>query len=284
MLTVPAPVTLSSQGSASVAAGTGAIAAFLSSASARDIVDGAVAVTNDAPATFAVGTTGVTFSASDSAGNLVTAKSTVTIAKEAVSPSKPLDRTPPDDVRSLSAKSGDRAVTLNWQRPRADDFDHVVISRSTRSLADQPVYTGPTFRYVDRNLTNGVDYRYVVISYDHAGNRAAGVAIVAAPKVLMLVSPPDGARLRRPPLLRWRPVAGADYYNVQLFRGRTKMLTIWPVKTAFQLQSSWPYGGHRELLAPGLYRWYVFPGYGPRSANKYGAVLGPSTFALVKGN
>jgi hypothetical protein len=29
-----------------------------------------------------------------------------------------------------------------------------------------------------------------------------------------------------------------------------------------------------------VYRWYVWPGVGPRSANRYGPVLGGSTFTV----
>ena len=283
VLTVPAAISVSSSGADSVPASNAAIAAFLGGATARDIVDGSVTVTNDAPGTFAVGTTTVSFSAKDKSGNASTGRSTVTVTKAAVAPAKPVDRVPPDDVRGLSVKAGDRTITLAWQRPLAPDFDHVVVTRSSKTSPEKQVYSGPARRYVDRGLTNGVDYRYVVVSYDRAGNRAAGIAAVAAPKVEMLVSPADGARVTAPPLLRWRAVAGASYYNLQLFRGRTKILTVWPTATQLQLTSAWRYSGHTEHLAPGYqYRWYVFPGFGPRSAEKYGAVLGPSTFVLGK--
>ncbi len=281
VLTAPARIVVSSHGGESVPTATAAIAGFLAGASASDIVDGVVKVTNDAPGGFAVGTTTVTFTARDMAGNSVTAKSTVTVTRESVAAAKPLDRAPPDNVRGLSAKSSDRMVTLIWRRPRAGDFDHVVVSRSTRGSPERRVYAGPALRYADRNLKNGVDYRYVVVSYDRAGNRAAGIAIVAAPKLEMLIGPPDAARVTRAPLLRWRSVAGATYYNVQLFRGRKKILTAWPVRTQLRLSASWLYGGHLEHLTPGLYHWYVFPGMGPRSASRYGPALGPSTFSLV---
>jgi hypothetical protein len=55
------------------------IQAFLAGATATDNVEGAVAVTNDAPATFALGATVVTFTASDGSGNTGTAQATVTV-------------------------------------------------------------------------------------------------------------------------------------------------------------------------------------------------------------
>ncbi len=283
VLTVPGPITVSSQGGESVATSAAAIAAFLGGATARDIIDGALPVTNDAQAVFGLGTTTVTFAATDKAGNSVTSRSTVTVVKEAVPPTAPLDRTPPDDVRGLRARAGVGNVTLNWQRPGAPDFDHVVILRSTRTSTERPVYTGASLRYVDRSLTGGVDYRYVVVTYDHAGNRSAGVAALAAPKALMLLSPADGARLTRPPLLRWVHVEGASYYNVQLLLGNVKVLSAWLTATQLQLSSRWVYAGRHRRLAQGFYRWYVFPGFGPRSANKYGPTLGGSTFWVVAG-
>jgi len=46
------------------------------------------------------------------------------------------------------------------------------------------------------------------------------------------------------------------------------------------LKRSWTYAGHRYRLSPGRYRWYVWPGRGPRSANRYGRLLGSSSFIL----
>ncbi len=53
--------------------------AILGSATAIDLVDGSVTVTNDAPASFPVGITLVTYSATDLAGNIATATQKVTI-------------------------------------------------------------------------------------------------------------------------------------------------------------------------------------------------------------
>ena len=51
----------------------------LGSATATDLVDGSILVSNDAPATFPVGTTTVTYSATDASSNTATATQTVTI-------------------------------------------------------------------------------------------------------------------------------------------------------------------------------------------------------------
>ena len=289
VLTVPAPVTVSSAGAENLPAT--AVAAFLTSAVASDLVDGKLPVKVEAPAVFGVGTTTVKFSTADKSGNSVTLPSTITVVKEAVAPSTPLDRTPPDNVRGLSAKAGDRSVALRWKPPADKDFAHVVIGRTTpvtpanqsTGPTETTVYKGPAKQFVDRRLTNGVDYRYVVVSYDQAGNRSAGVAIVSAPKTVMLVSPSDGARVTKPPHLRWVFVPGATFYNVQLFRGplRIKVMTTWPAANHLQLPSKWVYAGRRQKLVPGLYRWIVWPGFGRQVAKNYGPLLGESSFTVA---
>src|SRR5919109_66561 len=96
-----------------------------------------------------------------------------------------------------------------------------------------------------------------------------------------LFAPAAGARVTSPPLLRWRPVRRATYYNIQLYRAGRKLLTAWPRRTRFQLRSSWRFAGREQRLTPGTYRWYVWPGYGPTSARKYGRMLGTSTFVVT---
>ena len=70
--------------------------------------------------------------------------------------------------------------------------------------------------------------------------------------------------------LTWPKSKGANYYNVQLFRGGHKVLTAWPVTPRFKLPHAWTFSGHRETLARGTYKWYVWPGHGARAAARYG--------------
>jgi hypothetical protein len=284
VLSVPAPITVSSGGSSTLAATDPTISAFLGAASARDIVSGTIPVANNAPASFPLGTTTVTFTARDGAGNTVTNTSSVTVVTQPVAAPKIVDRTPPDDVRGVTVTVGNRLLKLSWKRPLATDFDHVRITRSSTApgAAETPVYTGAGVAFIDRRVLNGTDYRYVIVSYDRAGNRSAGIAVVAAPKAPLLVRPADGARMAQPPTLLWVPTKGAAYYNVQLFRGARKIFSAWPIVDRLKLASSWRYLGRRFQLTPGLYRWYVFPGFGARSQAKYGPVLGSSTFVVVK--
>jgi hypothetical protein len=133
-----------------------------------------------------------------------------------------------------------------------------------------------------------------VTAFDQAGNaaarglRAQAIRTVSRPSrpasaASALRGPAPGARLRIPPVLRWSPVAKATYYNVQLFRDGKKILTLWPTKPLLQVPSSWRYAGTTFRLTPGVYRWYVWPGFGTRSANRYGKLLGTRTFVVVRG-
>jgi hypothetical protein len=89
---------------------------------------------------------------------------------------------------------------------------------------------------------------------------------------------PPAAPAALPPLLRWHRARGARYYNVQLFRGRKKILSAWPAHPRFQLKKSWRFHGHRYRLTRGRYRWYAWPGFGPRAAARFGNRIGAGTF------
>ena len=148
-----------------------------------------------------------------------------------------------------------------------------------RSVLDV-VYRGSAASFTDRNVVDGVEYRYVVVAVDKNGNASTGVAVVAQPKLLMLRSPKNGTVVNKPPKLVWLAAAKATYYNVQLFRGSTKILSAWPKKTTLALQRTWKYKATRYRLAAGAYTWYVWPGFGAISDVKYGTLLGSSSFTV----
>ena len=107
-------------------------------------------------------------------------------------------------------------------------------------------------------------YRYWVSARDPAGN-VTSQTVSATPSRLV---PVNGARLRGPPLLQWPKVKRAGYYNAQLYRGSRKVLSAWPARARLQLPRSWNFGGQRYRLATGHYRWYVWPGFGSRTARR----------------
>jgi len=95
-----------------------------------------------------------------------------------------------------------------------------------------------------------------------------------------LYSPVGGAVVHNPPLLAWRSVAGATYYNLQLFRGSRKILSVWPVSPRYPLSRAWTFRGKTVRLTRGAYQWRVWPGLGKKTAHKYGPLIGHSTFVV----
>ena len=266
-----------------------AVKAFLEVAGASDLVDEHPVVTNDAPALLPVGPNAITFVARDAAGNEARGKSTLTVRPKPPPgtpqlPPPQVDRTPPGDVVGLKVKVGNAVIRMTWKKPTANDFDHVEIARSATEpgAPASTVYRGTGTSYVDRSVRNGIEYRYLVVSVDRAGNVSDGVAVAAMPKRALLLSPADGAKLKKAPKLTWVAAANAHYYNVQLFRGKAKILSAWPTATTLALHRTWTFSRRKYRLTRGTYRWYVWPGVGARADARYGPVLGTSSFQIVR--
>jgi hypothetical protein len=49
-----------------------------------------------------------------------------------------------------------------------------------------------------------------------------------------------------------------------------------------KLKRTWKYQGRRYTLSKGVYRWYVWPGFGARSAVDYGELLGSNGFEMTR--
>jgi hypothetical protein len=186
------------------------------------------------------------------------------------------DATPPV-VRRVTAKAGNRRIDLHWFASADTKIVEVTRAPGARGASTSTVYRGPAVRYRDTGLRIGAAYRYTVKGFDEAGNSASKTLAVTATGALL--SPVPGARVRSAPLLVWTRVKGARYYNLQLVRGR-KIFSAWPTSPHFRLRRSWVFNGHRYHLHRGVYRWYVWPGFGTLSANKYGSQLGGSSFVF----
>jgi hypothetical protein len=105
--------------------------------------------------------------------------------------------------------------------------------------------------------------------------------VSGAPRLLALFAPPPNAHVLSPPLLRWLPAKSASYYNVQLFHNGQKVLSAWPRSPMLRLRSTWRFQRREYRLAPGAYRWYVWPAYGRRALARYGSLLGQSAFSVA---
>ena len=187
------------------------------------------------------------------------------------------DATPPT-VGSVTAKHGNRSVLLAWTES-ADTKTNQVTRTAGPSDPGKVVYTGTDKTFRDTGLRVGTEYRYTVTAYDQAANAAANTLVVTATG--QLITPVPGQRVTTSPLhLAWLPKKGASYYNVQLIRGK-RVLSTWPARTSLELPRSWVYRGHHYRLHAGVYRWYVWPGFGKRKQARYGRLLGSNSFVYA---
>jgi hypothetical protein len=221
-----------------------------------------------------------TYSGPESAAKAVTGTCTDN-AGNAAGASFPLkyDSTPPK-LSKLAAIPGNRRLVLSWVASPDTQLIQVMRASSARGVKAGLVYSGKGASFRDTRLKVGARYRYTVIAIDQAGNSVSKT--LAATATGPLLAPTPAQLVSRPPLLRWTPVKGAAYYNVQLVRGK-KILSSWPATNHFRIPRSWVFEGHRYRLHRGVYRWYVWPGFGTFSAHKYGSVLGGSSFVFSSG-
>lgn len=223
-----------------------------------------------------VGCTSLTYAGPDgSAAPAGTCSDVAGNASAAVPFSLSYDTTAPA-APALEVVPGDRVATLRWRT--SPDVARITIVRTPddapalREVLRDGAPDGTEL--VDRGLGEGVRYTWTVIARDAAGH-ATVVRRSATTKALVI-----RARWRRPPtvlaiappVLGWRKVRGARYYNVQIFRGGKKVLSRWPARPRLRLHRRWRFNGKRRL-ARGTYAWYVWAGYGPRAERHYGKLL-----------
>jgi hypothetical protein len=290
-LAVPGPTSVYATTPTGIPETAQGLIGFRAAVIADDIVDPHPFITDNLGSFVEVGIHDVIFGAHDASGNVRYKQTQLTVLPEQPAGTAPLPVPPPAklpaDVPSLQLFPGDGFVRLVWGAvPGAARYLVYRSVSGTRQLAADGhgdlVYSGTATTYTDRGLTNGVEYRYVVVSQDAAGNQSAGVGSPAVPRLNLLRTPKDGAKVKKPPKLTWARNAEANYYNVQLFRGQAKILSSWPVRASLKLKRTWKYQGRRYTLTKGVYRWYVWPGFGARSAVDYGELLGSNSFQMTR--
>ena len=186
------------------------------------------------------------------------------------------DATPPA-LAIGAVRPGDGFSVVVWTAP-PDARVRVVRTPGLRGARPSVVFRGRARAFADRRVDNGRVYRYRIEAVDQAGN--ATVQVVRTRPGRRLLKPADGARVAAAPVLRWTGIAGARYYNVQLRRAARTILSAWPSLPELRLAPAWRYRGRRHSLAPGAYRWWVWPGVGPRRAARYGPAIGSGRFVV----
>jgi large repetitive protein len=112
-----------------------------------------------------------------------------------------------------------------------------------------------------------------------SGTRKPGTKVAKLPKPTVrnarLLRPAAGTRLHGSVVLHWkRGAAGVKLYNLQVFVGRTKVLSRFPKGTSLQLP--------RTILRAGTrYQWRIWPYYGPKRGYAR-QPLGMSYFDLTR--
>ena len=194
------------------------------------------------------------------------------------------DTTAPRDVSGLRRSVGYKTLKIAWNRPPDADFDHVRVLIATarkgaKAVPQKAVYAGTGSRYTNKRFKSGQYYLYRILSYDHAGNQSRGIDVVVPPSIL-LRAPRDKGVVHGPPRLVWAKIAKATFYNVQLYRSGSKILSAWPRAATIRVKGHWSYSGHHFRLKKGQYQWFVWPGFGPRAKGRYGRLLGQATFTV----
>jgi hypothetical protein len=170
-------------------------------------------------------------------------------------------------------------------RTRSQNGIPVLFSATALDTVDGPVPTtcnppsGSVFRAGTRAVT--------CTAGDRRGNVATAtftvsVAVLRVPsRASALLFPVFGEPVPGPPVLVWRRVRRAIFYNVQVYRNGRKIMTAWPGRPRLALRRSWRHNGRRFRLRPAVYTWYVWPAFGSKVAPRYGKLLGQSSFRVV---
>lgn len=141
----------------------------LDNASAVDLVDGPVTVTDDAPLLYPVGSTVVTFTARDSSGNISTAHVTVTVLN-AAPVLAPIGNKTVNEGKTLeffirAADPNEDSVTYSvYNAPAGAIFDHTVAKFSwTPKFTQSGAYT-VVFKAIDDELENSESVTITVLN------------------------------------------------------------------------------------------------------------------------
>ena len=187
------------------------------------------------------------------------------------------DATPPARPNVAWVHRGD-SISLSWTRGKDAVLAKVLRAPGRRGAKPGVVYQGKALKLVDRKIVPGKRYWYEVVLVDQAGNEASKT--VGLRPAAGIYAPTEGSIVGKPPLVQWSPVAKARFYNLQLWRGNSKLLTTWVTHPSLALRQHWTFQGQRRSLTSGSYRLYVWPAFGTRREPRYGKPVGQVTFVV----
>ena len=188
-------------------------------------------------------------------------------------------------LRRCSATSREASTSaddvLRWAS--SSPSDRIIVRRQIRGhKAHTTVFDGVADTFTDTTIRPGDEYIYSVRSVDEAGNHSKVVHIAGFPAILKLDKKTRYVVHAGPhPILRWGPVRGAAYYNLQLLRGSKRVYSVWPTRHQIGLPTTWRWSGRNFRLRPGHYRWYVWAGFGARKLARY-RFVGSASFSLPR--
>jgi hypothetical protein len=198
-------------------------------------------------------------------------------ASQAITVELRYDATPPAQP-SLKWSHRGEAIALNWTAAPDVTLLRLVRAPGLKSKTAEVVYQGTAKRFLDRKIKIGTKYWYELRAFDQAGNSAART--VGSRPLAGIMSPANGSVVSRAPLVAWAPAKSARFYNVQLWRGREKLLTTWVRAPKLALKQRWSTQGKRHALVDGPYRVYVWPAFGTTKNPRYGKLLGQVAFVV----
>ena len=228
----------------------------------------------------------MTFTAIDAAGNrLERDRAGEDRPAKQGAPTAPtsLDRTPPGNVTGLSVNVSGRSALLRWRLPADADFDHLEIDRTKAGAkTGAAVYKGTGTTFTDHRLTTGVQYRYLIVTYDHTGNHSAGVGRPSEGQRATAVragSRREGRRTGDPSLAT---DTKGDLLQRAALPQRQEGLQLVPDPHEARAPESMEARRSHDSLQRGRYDWYVWPAFGTRAKPRFAPLEGFNSFVVTK--